>query len=54
MMPLATEHAGATTLVAKERRKAKENRRTTTEVIKQVQVEFRIPSWKVESLEREK
>ena len=41
-MPLDTEHARATTLVAKERGKAKENCRTTTEVIEQVEAEFRI------------
>ena len=51
---MATEHARATTFVAKERGKAKENRRTTAEVIEQVDVEFRILSWKAESVEREK
>ena len=43
-MPLATEHARATTFVAKKRVKEKENHHTTTEVVEQVEVEFRISS----------
>ena len=51
---MATEHARATTLVAKEGGKAKENCRTSAEVIKQVEAECKILSWKAESVEREK
>ena len=40
-------HACATTLVAKERMKPKENRRTTAQVIAQVEGEFRAPGYGV-------
>ena len=42
-----TAHARATTLVAKERAKEKENRHTTAEVIDQVEGEFRARGFSV-------